>query len=127
MFWCIGLYDEAQQITITTRPFLPYNVGATNYVNLQLVSSITGAPIACNWRYDGRTLIFYETGNCSRDVSNTDYSSFCEEDENSISFIYTIRTPLRNEINYGINCIFPVSASTIINIQVQGTMQLPGV
>ena len=57
------------------------------------------------------------------DVPNADYSSVCEEDENSISFIYTNRTPLRNEVNYKIHCAFPFLTLTAVTIQVQGTKQ----
>ena len=120
------IYIEAQQITITTHPLLPSNVSATNYVNLQLVSSITGfvdSPIACQWLYNGSTSIFYELGACLANVSNADYSSFCEEDGNFISFIYTIRAPLRNEVYYEIGCAFPASIWTAITIQVQGMNQ----
>ena len=115
----VDIHVEAQQITITTHPLLPSNVSATNYVNLQIASSITGFvenPIACQWLYNGNTSIFYYLSACLADVSNADYSSFCEEDGNSISFIYTIQTPLRNEVNYGTECVFFDTILTEITI-----------
>ena len=121
MFYCIGICVEAQQVTITTQPFLPNNVGATNYVNLQLVSSITGFPIVCHYQYANRASIFYESGSCLPDVSNAKYSSVCEDVGNSITFTYTIRTPLRDDVNYDIVCNFPAPISATITAQVQGT------
>ena len=94
---------------------------------MQLVSSITGFaenPIACQWLYNGNTSIFYYLSACLANVSNADYSSFCGEDGNSISFIYTIRSPLRNEVNYEIDCFFPAAEIfTAITIQIQGMDQ----
>ena len=107
-------------MTITTSPFLPWKTVATNFVNLQIISSINGSAIGCNIAIDGITSSFYD-GNCSLDVSNAEYSSVCEEDENSITFTYTIRTPLRDEVDYGVTCFFPKEVATTITVQVQGT------
>ena len=64
--------------------------------------------MSCNWRTGYESSTFYELGACSPDVSNAEYSSVCEENGNSITLTYTMRTPLRNDVNYQISCVFPV-------------------
>ena len=112
-------FVEAQEITIATFPFLPQNVVAANYSNLQIIVSITGFPIVCSWQILGRTMVFYQPGSCVSDVSNADYSSVCEEDKNFINLTYTIRTPLRDVVNFQVTCNFPQEILSEIDIYVQ--------
>ena len=125
-FHSLDAYIEAQEIIITTFPFLPKNTVATNFVNLQIISSISESAIGCNWEKDDLTSAFY-SNNCLPDVSNAEYSSVCEEDGNSITFTYTTRTPLRDEVVYGVFCFFPNLITTAITIQAQGTKLFAGI
>ena len=52
-------------------------------------------------------MIFYESGNCLPDVSDAEYDSVCEENGGSINFTYTIRTQLRDDVNFQVVCNFP--------------------
>jgi len=116
-------YVEAQQVTITTYPLLPENIVATSYANLQLISSISGSPLACNWDFDGLTFSFYENSACVPDVSNEEFSSVCEQNVDSFTFTHTIRSSLFSNINFRVNCFFPHPTEDEISIYVQGSKE----
>jgi len=114
---------EAQQVTITTSPLLPKNIVATSYANLQLISSISDSPVVCTWAFDGRTFNFYEINGCVPDVSNEEFSSVCEQNEESIIFTYTIRSSLLTNTNFRVHCSFPLLIEDDISIYVQGSKE----
>ena len=114
---------EAQRITITTLPVLPNNIVATNYINLQLISSITGSPISCDLLLDSsQPLNFYAPDGCAPNQSTTEFSSVCEEIGNSVMFTYTIHSQLINDVLYGIRCFLPEVEEVDTAIRVQGTV-----
>jgi len=91
---CLNLdaYVEAQPIT--TFPLLPNNTVATNYVSLQLISTITGSFFICDYERDFRANFYARDNGCSPNVSNADYSTDCNVSENTITFTFTILPPL---------------------------------
>ena len=100
---------------------LPRNIIATGYENLQLISTITGDPLFCNSNKDDSSVSFYEDGACIVKDSTDDYRAVCEETGNAIIFTLTIKTPLSQNVNFGVDCVFPETIRGTIVIQVQGT------
>jgi len=78
---------DAQEITINIFPVLPETIIATNYVNLKLISTVIGSPLACHWYKDGRTSNFYEFIDCLPNTSSGKFKSVCESTENVIMSI----------------------------------------
>ena len=117
----IVVYVEAQQITITTSPVLPEKIVATGLENLLLISTITGSPLFCSCRINDQIAIFYENNAClSKDsISNDQYGGVCSKTENVVTFTFTIKTTLRNDVNYEVNCAFPISVIEAITVEVQ--------
>ena len=113
---------KAQEVYIRTFPILPEKAAATNFVNLQLISTITGSPIACNWQINGQTSNFFEIDNCLPNNSNANYTSACENSKNFINFTHTIKTPLVTNVDYGIRCIYPRTSEASFRIAVQSTL-----
>ena len=123
-FLFAGAYVEAQSITLSTNPTLPpERFVSTNYVDLQLIASIVGSPIACDFQRDGQGAVNFYGNGCIDDVSNSDYSTDCVEDENSVTFIYTILSPLSSQLDYVVNCFVPAQTLAKITIQVKGMNQ----
>ena len=120
----VGCFVGAQKINMTTNPDLPEDIVASEYTNLQLVATITGSPIACHYAKDGRTSLFYESNGCSPNNSNAEYSSHCEENDDTIKFTYTILPPVLDDINYEVVCSFPKQFWKAISIQVKGADDL---
>jgi len=116
----LDAFAEAQQITIIPFPLLPENVVATNYVDLQLISSISGSPLYCDWATDSRTSVFYVEEACYGNESDVEFSSVCEQTENSITLTYTIRSPLFSEARFAVSCLFSNTISEVVIIDVQG-------
>jgi len=67
--------------------------------------SIIGSFFACTWATGGRTGNFIETSACVADISNDEYSSVCAKIDNSITFTYTFRYPLLDDVNYAVSCV----------------------
>jgi len=117
----IDISVGAQSITITTLPILPNNIVATNYVGLQLISTITDSPISCGYiRNTNSIRNFYIDGvGCVSDESTPDYSTDCNVTENLVTFIYTIQSPLGYNMDFSILCLAP-DLEVSIQITVQG-------
>ena len=118
----LGIYIEAQQIAIETVPLLPQEAVATGYKNLQIISTIAGSPLFCARRINGQVANFYENQAClSEDsISDDQYSEVCLETGNVVTFIFTIKIPIHNEVNFYVDCGFPASVTESITIQVEG-------
>jgi len=114
-------YVEAEQVTITTSPLLPENIVATSYVNLQLISFISGFPIVCTLDFDGRTSNFLENHACVPDASNEEFNSICEQNVDLFTFTYTVRSSLFSNVNFRVHCFFPMFVKDEIYIAVQGS------
>jgi len=71
---------------------------------LQLITSlISGSVLSCNFARDGgNEVAFYQSsgGGCVPDVSSNEHVTVCQEDGSVITFTYTIKSPLRNDVNY---------------------------
>jgi len=119
----LGIYAEAQSITISTSPFLPDDVVASNYVGLQIISLITSSssPLVCTWVTTNFYDNFYEIDGCVSVESNDEFSAVCNVTENSIIFNYTTHAPLLTDLTFQVYCLFPQEVAASINIQVQGT------
>ena len=99
---------------------LPNTTIATNFTNLQLISSIPGLPFACDWFFDGgNPSNFYANNACSANVSNAEFNTVCIKSRNFVTFTYTIHSPVISNFDYGIGCFVPNLKQTIF-IQVQG-------
>jgi len=117
----VDVVSEAQSITITTLPFLPDNIIATNYANLQLITLISASPITCSFVQDGgNEVLFYATDGCLPDVSNNQFNTVCQKNGNMITFTYTIKSPLHENMNYLVACFLPSIEQKVITLQVQG-------
>ena len=99
---------------------MPTNTIAIGYEKLQLISTITGDPLFCNWQSDGSTASFYEDGACRVEDSTNDYQAVCEATGNSVVLNFTIKTPLRQNVNFEVVCAIPIPVVETIVIQVQG-------
>ena len=121
----VGTCVEAQSITISTNPTLPSeNFVATNYVDLQLIATILGSPISCDFRTnDQDSVIFYGNNGCL-DISSLDYSTDCNEDDSLVTFFYTVNAPLSTQLNYVVSCFLPMQVAAQITIQVKGINNL---
>ena len=118
----LGTYIEAQQIAIATVPLLPQEIVATGYKNLQIISTIAGSPLFCARRIKGQVANFYENQACLTEglISDDQYSEVCLETGNVVTFIFTIKIPIYNEVNFYVDCSFPASVTDSITIQVKG-------
>jgi len=120
----LDIFIEAQQINLTTIPVLPDFIVATNFTNLQLVSTIPGSPISCDWFRDNVPRNFYgNDGGCDPPtISTDDYSTNCFQGETFVNFTYTIHSPLQSNVDYFIDCYIPHRIRASIVIQVQGIL-----
>jgi len=57
---------------------------------------------------------------CSSDELNADYSTDCNVSENFVTFIYTIRSPLLNNVDFSVLCLVP-------NFQVDNHITVKGI
>ena len=90
------------------------------------MATITGSSLVCQRIIDDQQIIFYDSGNCLPENSNDQYHQVCETRGNSITFTYTIKPSLRNDVSYEVACVFADSGgvSALITITVQGTRKI---
>ena len=115
------IFAASQQITITTFPVLPLSTVATNYTNLQIISTITGSDslISCHWVKDGRSSNFYNEM-CLPNEKTANYSSDCQESGSTVTINYTIYSAMFADVDYEVSCFFPDSVFEVVNFQVRG-------
>jgi len=120
----LDICAEAQSITIITNPYLPDNIVASNYVDLQIISSVASnsSPVVCTWSTTNLSANFYEMDGCVSDNSNDEFSAVCNEIENSIIFNYTTHAPLLTDLTFQVYCYVPEEVSQSIYIEVQGVV-----
>ena len=101
---------EAQEISISvsTHPLFPKNTVATNFVNLQLTSSISHSFVdRCESSFiTGATsfnILFYER-RCLEKTTSDIYRSTCEIANNVITYNLTFLLPVRTTVNFEVNC-----------------------
>ena len=76
----------------------------------------------CNWQSDGSAASFYEDGACTVEDSTNDYQAVCEATGNSVVLNFTIKTPLRQNVNFEVVCVISKGLPVVetIVIQVRG-------
>ena len=100
-FFCTGAHVETESITLSIKLALsPQNFAASNNVDLKLIASIVSSPISCNFQRDNQDAVIFCANGCINDVLNEDNSIDCDEDGNSVTFIYTVQSPLSTQLNY---------------------------
>ena len=126
----LDAFVVAQQSIIETLPFLPDNVLATGYSNLQLTTQIkqSNEYETCRWIYEGVVPIDMKTivapcENRSQIASVANISLLCEEENNQIITSLVIRFPIQNPMRIQVQCAritgdsYANMSSTTINVQ----------
>ena len=109
IFIFVEIFVEADEkpISISTHPIFLKNVVATNFSNLQLISSINyTSNMTCYWYViaDFSAIeTFFENG-CSKYMPNDIYRSTCEIVDNFIKYNFTYLLPIRTNYYFEVGC-----------------------
>ena len=105
----IDIFVEADKkpISISTHPLFPKNVVATNFTNLQLISSINHTSIITCWWYvstDTSEFDYFFMYGCLEHTRNDIYRSTCEVADNFIKHNFTYLLPIRTTLYFEVSC-----------------------
>jgi len=126
-----GIVNAQVSASITTIPYLPSNIVATNYASLQLVFQFDKSNYGnCRWRVSHTSVdflieIFTEPAlRCEDRMPHNDYHLRCTESSGIVNSTLIVVLPLQTDISVVVECaenvISPFDALSSININVVG-------